>query len=219
MCRILFLIFGVWALLAVAFSCSGCGNTSDTLWLSGGIAGGVALAGQSPAHEIEQIYYLGVFDPLEQTPSSIFRLTVRGQSSFMNATKFASGWAPANLVDSLNTNLSFTQEGVVAASKEEAAELSELETGRRLILFGPEGYRETPRSHRLVMVMSSSPEKFFEALGQTLGTIADVQIKKLDERLHQEVFRSLVRVRDEQKRLESLREVVRRDVIGLKGGI
>lgn len=194
--------------------CSGCSSGSETTALVGGITGGTALGGQSPAHEIEQIYYLGVLDPMEQTPSAIFRLTVRGQSSLISLTRFASGWAPAVLVDSLNTNLSFSKQRVVASSKEEQAALSEIETGRRLILFGPEGYREAPRNHRLVLVMSGNPEKYFNALGETLGTIADVQVKKLDAEFHREVLRSLVQVRDEQKRLETLKENVRIEVKG-----
>jgi hypothetical protein len=203
-------------LIVLALLClgGGCTTTSDTVGL---IASGTALGAHSPAHEIEQIYYLGVFDPMEQTPSAIFRLTVRGQASLLSWMRFASGWAPASLVDSLNTNLTFTDQGVVAASKEETAALSQIQTGRRLILFGPEGYREAPRNHRLVLVMSSSPEKYFSALGEALGTIADVQVQKLDARFHEELLRCLAKVRDEQKRIEAVRDDVRRDITAKKG--
>jgi hypothetical protein len=128
--------------------------------------------------------------------------------------RFASGWAPANLVDSLNTNLSFNEQGMVPCSDEEEASLSKIKTGRRLILFGPEGYREAPRNHRLVLVMSSSPQSYFSALGETLGTIADVQVKQLDSKLHREVLDSLKEVRDEQKRLEILKDDARTEVKG-----
>lgn len=204
------LLKGILSALLLLCLCSGCGSET-TAWV-GGIAGVTALGGQSPGHEIEQIYYLGVFDPMEQTPSAIFRLTVRGQASLISFTRFASGWAPAELVDSLNTNLSFSEEGVVTSSKEEKASLSKIETGRRLILFGPEGYREAPRNHRLVLVMSSNPEKYFNALGETLGIAANVQVKKLDAEFHREVLRSLEQVLAEQKQLQALREDVERDV-------
>ncbi len=209
---IFFLKVVLFALSALCL-CSGCGGSSETAWLVGGIVGGTALAGQSPAQEIEQIYYLGVLDPMEQTPSAIFRLTVRGQASLISFTRFASGWAPAKLVDSLNSNLSFSEEGVVTSSKEERASLSKIETGRRLILFGPEGYREAPRNHRLVLVMSCNPEKYFEALGETLGTIADVQVEKLDAEFHRDVLRCLAQVRAEQKKLQALREDMDREFI------
>lgn len=206
------LLKGMLSTLLLLCLCSGCSSSSETTTLVGAIAGGTALGAQSPAHEIEQIYYLGVLDPMEQTPSAIFRLTVRGQASLISFTRFASGWAPARLVDSLNTNLSFSEQGVVTSSKEEQSSLSQIKTGRRLILFGPEGYREVPRNHRLVLVMSSNPEKYFNALGETLGTIADVQVKKLDAEFHREVLRSLKKVRDEQKQIQALKEDVERDV-------
>ncbi|NIP25787.1 MAG: hypothetical protein GWN67_12285 [Phycisphaerae bacterium] len=209
---VLFLKVMLYALSALCL-CSGCGSSSETAWLVGGIIGGTALAGQSPAQEIEQIYYLGVLDPMEQTPSAIFRLTVRGQASLISSTKFASGWAPADLVDSLNTSLSFNEQDMVPSSNEEKDSLGEMETGRRLILFGPEGYREAPKDHRLVLVMSSSPEKYFEALGETLGAIADVQVRKLDAEFHREVLRCLAQVRTEQKQLQTLREDMDRDFI------
>ena len=39
---------------------------------------------------------------MEQVPPSVYRVRVKGQASFLSATKFASGWVPADLVDSLS---------------------------------------------------------------------------------------------------------------------
>jgi hypothetical protein len=41
-------------------------------------------------------------------------------------------------------------------------------------MFGPEGFREAPRDHRLVIVMGSSPQKFFSAVDSALGLVASV---------------------------------------------
>ena len=40
------------------------------------------------------------------------------------------------------------------------------------MMFGPEGFREAPANHRLVVVMGADPSAFFEAVDQTLGVIA-----------------------------------------------
>ena len=146
----------VWILLSLSVLIGGCGSPQGTLAGAAVVTGmGSGMVGQ----EIHQIYYLGVFDPREQTPSAIFRLTVRGQASAINTTRFACGWVPAVVADSLNTDLSFQNGRIVVPSATEREALGGIETGRRLVLFGPEGFREAPRDHRLVLVMASSPEK------------------------------------------------------------
>jgi len=69
----------VWSLILVAQRAlmvlallglsSGCSSTRDII--AAGI-GGVAFLAHSPNNEIEQIYYLGVFDPQEQVPPTVF---------------------------------------------------------------------------------------------------------------------------------------------------
>src|SRR4051794_18904725 len=66
-----------------------------------------ALLAVTPTNEIEQIYYLGVFDPQEQVPSTIYRIRVHGQSSALSNMRFGSGWVKAALIDSLNTSVHF----------------------------------------------------------------------------------------------------------------
>src|SRR4051794_18990866 len=99
--------------LAPAFTCAyfiGCASPAQTVGLTAGIVTGSTLAGaRSPGHEMQQVYYLGAIDPLEQTPATIYRLTVRAQSSGMSSVRFASGWAPAGLIDSLNTWAQFSE--------------------------------------------------------------------------------------------------------------
>lgn len=162
-------------LLVLTIFVSGCATPAQTAAL--GIAGVTALGASTPGHEIEQIYYVGVFDPMEQLPPSVYRITVRGQASILSSTKFASGWAPAPLIDSLEGNVRF------AAAQDGNVEYSEVETDmavglgeeRRFMMFGPEGFREAPRGHRLVIVMGADPSAFFDAIDGALGSISDIQ--------------------------------------------
>jgi hypothetical protein len=140
--------------------------------LTVGIVGGVTVTGAvSPANEMEQVYYLGVFDPEEQLPPSMYRVRVHGQSSILSSVRFASGWVPAGLIDSLSGQTYLDPNGTSGpvltgpATSEEA----DLAVGRRLWMFGPEGFRTAPPNHRLVIVMSSDPSKYFDAIDQTLG--------------------------------------------------
>lgn len=58
--------------------CSGCEAAAG--WAVGAAAVTVVGA-QTPSQSIEQTYYVGVFDPKEQIPPALYRLTVRGQAS------------------------------------------------------------------------------------------------------------------------------------------
>lgn len=148
-----------------------------SLWLCGcntvvAVAGTIATVGVGAmvdGHEIGQIYYVGVLDPHEQVPPALYRITLRGESSVVNSTKYASGWIDAGLVDSLSTKIGFDDGGNLAVKNGEK-QLA-LETGRRMWVFGPEGFRKVPENHRLVIVMGSSPQAFFAAVDQTLGEL------------------------------------------------
>jgi len=167
----------------------------------GGSVGTTLLGARSPTHEIEQIYYLGVFDPREQVPEAIYRVTVKGQASFMSFTKFASGWVPAAVIDSLGGNVSMhMQAGAgVSITGADPQAISKLETGRRLVLFGPEGFREAPRDHRLVILMGSSPEEFFKAIDGALGEFAEVQLERDNAGLQKELMQAMIALRTDQK--------------------
>jgi hypothetical protein len=156
-------------LLGVAVAASGCSFDA----LLGGVAGATLIGARSPSHEIEQVYYLGVFDPDDQVPPSLYRLTVRGQASFISAVKFASGWVPAPLVDSLETRIQFKEKGTeLDFATGDPSRHAALTPGRRLMLFGPEGFREAPRDHRLVVVMGSNADEYFQSVEQVLGAVA-----------------------------------------------
>ncbi len=187
--------------LALAGLGSGCTTTSATI--AAGI-GGVAFLAHSPNNEIEQIYYLGVFDPQEQVPPTVYRVRVHGQASAFSFTRFSSGWVPAEVIDSLGTSIRFEKAG--GASKIEDTEKmnNALPTGRKLVLFGPEGFRPAPKNHRLVIVMGSNPEGFFRAIDESLGMVSEVKVQQRNMRLQQDVFEALLQISNERQRLEEL---------------
>lgn len=199
----------VGAVLA-AITAAGCGMTG---YIVGGAAGATLLGGYSPSQEIEQSYYLGTFDPTEQLPAEFYRVTVRGQASLISLMRFGSGWVRADILDSLQTRVDFGNEGGVAVADGRGENPgASFETGRRLVLFGPEGFREAPKDHRLVIVMGSSPEKFFQAMDESLSTISRVMEVQRDSQASQVIFEEYVRVSGE---LDSLRELQREAEVGI----
>jgi hypothetical protein len=146
----------------------GCSTVSDRNTTA---AVATIVAAHTPTTSVSQVYYLGVFDPHDQLPPTIYRVRVQGQASALNFTKFASGWVRAELIDSLSSRID--SDGKVSASAADALEKGALGQ-RRLVMFGPEGFREAPRDHRLVIVMGSSPQKFFSAVDSALGLVASV---------------------------------------------
>ncbi len=53
---------------ALGLTTAGCGSLSFEENVGLGILGSTILGAQSPSHEIQQIYYLGSFDPQGQLP-------------------------------------------------------------------------------------------------------------------------------------------------------
>lgn len=156
----------------------GCATPAQTAGLA--IAATTVAGAQTVSDEIEQIYYLGVFDPREQLPPTIYRVRVHGQSSIISRGKFGSGWAPAAFIDSLSARVKTTDEGNETRfsldADQDQSKLSTLKTGRRLMMFGPEGFREAPADHRLVIVMGADPSAFFEAIDTALGDLSQVSV-------------------------------------------
>lgn len=77
------------------------------------------------------------------------------------------------------------------------------------MMFGPEGFREAPPSHRLVIAMGSSPEKFFNAVDQALGNVAAATQGLSGPVLETSLFRELLRLKSERERLEDLRKDIK----------
>ena len=191
------------ALCLSSFLLGGCNTLEGKV--AAGAWGATAALAQAPAHEVEQIHYIGVFDPHEQVPPSVYRVRVRGQASFMSRTNFASGWVHASLVDSLGTNMSFNNEtGSWNVSKVEERETTKLKTGRRQMLFGPLGFREQPADHRLCIVMGANPDEWFRAMDEALGVVADAVSERRVGELKSDVFDQITTAKQEQKALESL---------------
>ena len=127
------------------------------------------------SHKIEQTYFLGVFDPQEQLPPSLYRVRLIGTSSATSQVNYAAGWVPADFVDSLSTRIRFEDGQLRLENKDDSSDSHGLTTGRRLMLFGPEGFREAPADHRLAVVMAGDPSKFFETIDAALGQLSAAQ--------------------------------------------
>ena len=197
--RILIGICGVFGTLSLLFTI-GCGTTGNII---GGATGATAFGGTTPSHQIEQVYYLGVFDPQEQIDPTIYRVIVRGQAGAISNMNFGSGWVPARLVDSLSTHITF-KDGKINIDDSNGENMSTLKTGRRLMMFGPEGFREAPKDHRLAIVMGASPENFFLAMDSVLGMVSETQENQRQEKLKEKLFEALFLVKNAKERLGDL---------------
>ncbi len=125
--------------------------------------GGVTLLGSTIAsNRLEQIYYLGTFDPDNRVPPTFFRLRVRGQASLLSQMKFGSGWVPAAVVDNLSEDASTIGKPALPG----ATSPLKRPYGAHLQQYGPEGFRTVPDDSRLAIVMGSSPEAFFSLVDQ-----------------------------------------------------
>lgn len=165
--------FVMLATIFLAAAISGCANLNPAQ--EAGIVTGYGA--RAPTNEVQQIYYLGVFDPREQIPPTIYRIRVHGQASAISGMQFASGWVPAAFADSLGGQISFDENGRVSFGENDGYDASLIE-GRTLMAFGPEGVRKAPKDHRLVIVMGQDPQAYFSAIDETFGTLARVRDSK-----------------------------------------
>lgn len=192
------------ACLPAALTLNACGYLSIPQRNQLGAAAVASVAGVMPSADIEQTYYLGSFDPRDQLPPTIYRIRVRGQSSALNQTKFASGWVPAEVVDSLGRTVGFEAGKPTANAADPLLGSSLSDQGRGLVLFGPEGFREAPRGHRLVVMMGSSPEMVEQAFATALGTVARAQYGGSNAALQRDAFTLLLELDHERDRLDAL---------------
>ena len=210
--------FKLLCILSLLISLSGCSSMNSTQKeVTWGVLGVTALAARTPAQEIEQIYYLGVFDPQEQVPPMVYRIRVHGQASILSGLQFGSGWVPAEIIDSLGSNISF-KDGNIKIEKAGEGLSSSLTTGRRLVMFGPEGFREAPANHRLVIVMGSSPEDFFNAMDRSLGLVSKNIQAQRNIQLTQLLLGAQSDSIRERKRLNEVKRDTEQDLVLQEGG-
>ncbi len=182
--------------MAVALLLPGCASGPENRALFGI---GTIIAGVTPSDDILQTYYLGVFDPTEQIPQTVYRVRVRGQANLLSRTHFASGWVPASLIDTLNgPDIKKIGDG------EAGNPFSSNYRNRRLVMFGPEGFREAPKDHRLVIVMGSTPQDFFSAVDSALGSVAQVQLDSDTTHLRQALLEGWVNALHQEQRLADI---------------
>ncbi len=201
------------ALLACVVVLWGCATPQVTnLGLAAGVATGL---GHTPTTNIVQTYYLGVFDPREQLPPTIYRVRIQGQASALAWTKFASGWVRADLLDSLSGSVEQDRTGLrLGEDPKNRVRLGDDKSAlnRRLVMFGPEGFREAPKNHRLVVVMGSSPENFFGAVDRALGVVAGVTQPSLSgPDVVRELWNDTARMREERRAMQTLIDLVSKE--------
>jgi len=185
----------------LALSGTGCNSLPQNVALGAAIT--TAVGAVIPGHDIEQVYYLGSFDPQEQVPPALYRVRVRGQASIISWMRFGSGWVPAELIDSLGSSVEINKsDGKIQFTHEDSKSLAKLTIGRRLMQFGPEGFREVPKNHRLVLVMGSSPDKFFKAMDEALGAVSQAKVDQDAGTLNRLLFEAMVSVKAEKQVVE-----------------
>lgn len=207
-----------WVLMLVMASLTtGCNSVPQNVALGAVIGTGVGAI--IPGHDIEQVYYLGSFDPQEQVPPALYRVRVRGQASIISWMRFGSGWVPADLIDSLGSSVEINKkDGKITMTKAGQDGLSKLTIGRRLMQFGPEGFREVPKDHRLVILMGSSPEDFFNAMDKALGAVSQAKLDQDSRALNGLLFEVITKVREEKWELMKAQlEVAKEQVSEGKG--
>jgi hypothetical protein len=99
---IAYLIVFVFICLSLS-SCASPGLTAGAV--VGGIVGLTSFGAYSIGAEIQQVYYFAVVDLERHSLSGVYRLTVHGQASMLNKTKFATGWVPSAIVDALHCDI------------------------------------------------------------------------------------------------------------------
>ncbi len=188
----------------------GCSTTAGNAGLVfSGIAAGSSFT--TPYDEIQQTYYLGVFDPEEQIQPSFYRFRLSGQSGFLSRVRFASGWVESGFVDSLGSQIAFDKENgrlkFVGNSDE-----TRFDPGRRMVLFGPEGFREAPRDHRLVIVMGQDPNAFFDAVGGTLKDLTTLASRQDRQEVERRLVAERHRLQYEAAALDQLSRQIDEDI-------
>jgi hypothetical protein len=198
-----------WLVIGFTAAVSGCSTIQET---NQAVVGSSVLLGHTPTTNIGQTYYLGVFDPREQLPPTIYRIRVQGQASALSSTQFASGWVRADLVDSLSGRVNLDK-GQISQSEDKDSQIrlneDRNELNRRLVMFGPEGFREAPKDHRLVIVMGSSPQTFFGAIDQALGVVAGVtQPSNAGPDVARAILTDLSRMREERRATQTVLDLL-----------
>jgi len=190
---------------------TGCNTLPQNIALGAAIT--TAVGAIIPGHDIEQVYYLGSFDPQEQVPPALYRVRVRGQASIISWMRFGSGWVPAELIDSLGSAVEINKaDSNIVFTKADSDQLAKLKIGRRLVQFGPEGFREVPKNHRLVLVMGSDPEDFFAAMDEALGAVSQAKADQDRVALHRLLFEAMASVRAEKQVVEAQLEAAKDQV-------
>ena len=78
------------------------------------------------------------------------------------------------------------------------------DSGRRLMQFGPEGFRSAPKGHRLVILMGAEPEAVEQAFSSALGTVAMATSGQSGNAVDREALKALLDMGRDKARLQAL---------------
>jgi len=113
---------------------------------------------------IQTTHYLGVFDPQQQVPEELYKVTIDGNASAVSDVKYASGWVPAAEADLLVTQVKRDDQDNITITGDASVSVS-VGTRRRFFEIGPSGVSTQPEDGRFVIVMGSNPDYFFRKMG------------------------------------------------------
>ena len=130
--------------LALALTACGAASCSDT--------------------RIHTTHYLGVFDPQQQVPEELYKVTIDGNASAVSDVKYASGWVPAAQADLLVTQLQRDDQDNITITGDASKTVS-VALRRRFFEIGPSGVSTQPEDGRFVIVMGANPDYFFKKMG------------------------------------------------------
>lgn len=191
----------------LVMSTTGCNSLPQNIALGAAIT--TAVGAVIPGHDIEQVYYLGSFDPQEQVPPALYRVRVRGQASIISWMRFGSGWVPAELIDSLGSSVEINKaDGKIVMTKAGNDQLSKLKIGRRLMQFGPEGFARCPRTIAWSSSWGLTP-KFFAAMDEALGAVSQAKVDQDNNALSWLLFEAMTTVKAEKQVVEAQLEAAK----------
>jgi len=113
---------------------------------------------------VKTTHYLGVFDPQEQVPAELYRITIEGNAGVFSKVNYATGWVPANAADLLSVDVRPSQDGKIEITGDQSKTVT-VGARRQFFEIGPTGVATQPEDGRFVVVMSSNPDYFFKKVG------------------------------------------------------
>ena len=72
-------------------------------------------------------------------------------------------------------------------------------------MFGPDGFREAPANHRLVIVMGSQADVFFSQMDKALGEYSSITAERDNLPLQRDFMAALLALKDDRQKVRDLK--------------